>query len=67
MCELKCIFVRFLREIMCFALKGRVLEANGKEAVVDFGSVRRRVNSEFIKVRRGDEVLVFNNFVIEKL
>jgi len=52
---------------MCFALKGRVLEANGKEAVVDFGSVRRRVNSEFIKVRRGDEVLVFNNFVIEKL
>ncbi len=52
---------------MCFALTGKVLEFDGKEAEVDFEGVRKRVNSEFIKVKRGDKVLVFNNFVIEKL
>ncbi len=52
---------------MCLALEGRVLEVKGKEALVDFGGVRRKVNSEFLKVRKGDKVLVFNNFVIERL
>jgi hydrogenase maturation factor len=52
---------------MCFALVGKVLEFDGKEAMIDFDGVRRRVNSEFIKVRKGDKVMVFNNFVIERL
>lgn len=52
---------------MCFALIGKVLEFDGKEAKVDFEGVRKRVNSEFIEVKRGDKVLVFNNFVIERL
>ncbi len=52
---------------MCFALMGKVLEFDGKEAVVDFEGVRKHVNSEFIKVKKGDKVLVFNNFVIERL
>ncbi|NIO22550.1 MAG: HypC/HybG/HupF family hydrogenase formation chaperone [Candidatus Aenigmarchaeota archaeon] len=52
---------------MCIALKGKVLDAKGKEALVDFGGVRRKVNSEFFKVRKGEKVLVFNDFVIERL
>jgi hydrogenase maturation factor len=52
---------------MCFALTGKVLEFDGKEAVVDFDGVSKGVNSEFIKVSKGDKVLVFNNFVIERL
>ncbi|UCC91412.1 MAG: HypC/HybG/HupF family hydrogenase formation chaperone, partial [Candidatus Aenigmatarchaeota archaeon] len=52
---------------MCFALVGKVLEFNGKEAKVDFEGVKKNVNSEFIKVKKGDRVLVFNNFVIERL
>ncbi len=52
---------------MCFALVGKVLEFDGKNAKVDFESVRKRVNSEFIKVKKGDKVLVFNNFIIERL
>jgi len=52
---------------MCLALKGRVLEVKGKEALVDFDGVKRKVNSEFLKVKRGEKVLVFNNFIIERL
>jgi len=52
---------------MCFALTGRVLKTEKGQALVDFDGVRRKANAEFIKVRKGDSVLVFNNFVIEKL
>jgi hydrogenase maturation factor len=52
---------------MCFALKGKVLEVEEKKALVDFDGVKRRVNSEFLKVRKGDKVLVFNNIVIERI
>jgi|GEM_PF-3083199 len=52
---------------MCIALKGKVLEVKGKEALVDFDGVKRKVNSEFFKVRKRDKVLVFNNIVIERI
>jgi hydrogenase maturation factor len=52
---------------MCFALKGRVLDVRGKEALVDFDGVERNVSSEFLKVKNGDKVLVFNNIIIERL
>jgi len=52
---------------MCFALTGKVLGVDGKEALVDFDGVRRKANAEFIKVRKGDSVVVFNGFVIEKI
>jgi hydrogenase maturation factor len=52
---------------MCFALVGKVLSIKGKEALVDFDGVKKSVNTEFMKVKKGDSVLVFNNFVIERL
>jgi hydrogenase maturation factor len=52
---------------MCLALTGKVLDVDRGKALVDFSGVRRRVNAKFVRVRKGDSVLVFNNFVIEKL
>lgn len=52
---------------MCFALTGRVMGVEGRKAKVDFDGVHREANAEFVKVAKGDKVLVFNGFVIEKL
>lgn len=52
---------------MCFALVGKVVEVEGNKATVDFEGVKKKVNSDFMKVRNGDKVMVFNNFVIERL
>lgn len=52
---------------MCLALTGKVLGVEGTEALVDFDGIRRRANAAFIKVRKGDSVLVFNDFIIEKV
>ena len=52
---------------MCFALTGMVLNVEQGKALVDFDGVRREANAEFVKVAKGDKVLVFNGFVIEKL
>ncbi|MCD6495904.1 MAG: HypC/HybG/HupF family hydrogenase formation chaperone [Candidatus Aenigmarchaeota archaeon] len=52
---------------MCLALIGKVLEVNGKNAVVDYGGVKRDANAEFIKPEIGDRVMVFNDFIIEKV
>jgi hydrogenase expression/formation protein HypC len=52
---------------MCLALIGKVLENKGKDALVDFGGAKRSVNAEYMKVRKGDKVLVFNNFIIERV
>lgn len=52
---------------MCFAIPGRVLEVNGKKVLVDFNGVKKEAHAEFLKVKKGDEVLVFNNHVIEKI
>jgi hydrogenase expression/formation protein HypC len=52
---------------MCLALVGKVLEVSGKKATVDFEGVKRRVNAEFLRPRTGDRVMVFNDFIIEKV
>lgn len=52
---------------MCLALIGKVLESKGKEALVDFGGVKKDVNAEYMKVRKGDKVMVFNNFIIDRV
>jgi hydrogenase expression/formation protein HypC len=52
---------------MCFALTGKVLGVEGVEALVDFDGVQKKANAEFIRVKKGDSVLVFNGFVIERL
>ena len=52
---------------MCLALIGKVTEVSGKKATVDFDGTKRLVNAEFLKPVVGDKVMVFNNFIIEKV
>jgi hydrogenase expression/formation protein HypC len=52
---------------MCLALVGKVVEVAGKKATVDFEGVRRVVNAEFLSAKAGDRVMVFNDFIIEKV
>ena len=49
------------------ALTGKILDVENGEALVDFDGVRRKANAKFINVRKGDSVLVFSGFVIERL
>jgi hydrogenase maturation factor len=52
---------------MCLALTGRVMNVRKGKALVDFDGIRGEANAEFIKIKKGDSVLVFNGFVIERL
>ena len=51
---------------MCLAIPGRVSEVKGKKVIVDFSGKRSPAQSHFVKVRVGDWVMVFGDYVIEK-
>ena len=50
---------------MCLAIPGRVLEIRGKEAVVDFGGIRRTVKVDLVKVKAGEYVIIHAGYAIE--
>jgi len=52
---------------MCLAIPAKVLEVNGKEAIVDFGGVRRSVRADLVSVKAGDYVIVHAGYAIEVL
>ncbi|NJE62253.1 HypC/HybG/HupF family hydrogenase formation chaperone [Thermococcus sp. 21S7] len=53
---------------MCLAIPGRIIEINGKVAIVDFGGVRREVRLDLLpEVGVGDYVIVHTGFAIERL
>jgi hydrogenase maturation factor len=52
---------------MCLALIGKVVGVSGKKATVEFEGRKMEVNAEFLKPEPGDSVMVFNNFIIEKV
>ncbi|ASJ10130.1 hydrogenase [Thermococcus sp. P6] len=53
---------------MCLAVPAKVVEINGKVAVVDFGGVKREARLDLLPdVRVGDYVIVHTGFAIEKL
>ena len=51
---------------MCLAIPGRVSEVKGKKILVDFSGRRAPAESHFVKVKPGDWVMVFGDYVIEK-
>ena len=51
---------------MCLAIPGRVAEVKAKSVIVDFSGKRVPAESRFVKVKKGDWVLVFGNNIIEK-
>ena len=50
---------------MCIAIPGKVLEAFGSRAKVDFFGKVLDVDSRFVRVNRDDYVLAFGGNVIE--
>jgi len=53
---------------MCLAVPGKVIDIEGKTAVVDFGGVKREVRLDLLPdVKVGDYVIVHTGFAIEKL
>lgn len=53
---------------MCLAVPLKVVEINGKEAVAEIESVRRRIRIDFVPtVKPGDYVIVHAGFAIECL
>jgi hydrogenase expression/formation protein HypC len=53
---------------MCLAVPGKVVEIQGKTAVVDFGGIRREVRLDLLpEVGVGDYVIVHTGFAIERL
>jgi len=51
---------------MCLAIPGKVSEIKGKKIIVDFSGKHAPAESHFMKVKRGDWVLVFGNYIVEK-
>jgi hydrogenase expression/formation protein HypC len=51
---------------MCIAIPGRVAEVSGKKIIVDFSGRKSPAESHFLKVKKGDWVLVFGNNIVEK-
>ena len=51
---------------MCIAIPGRVSEVSGKKIIVEFPGRKSPAESYFVKVKKGDWVLVFGNNIIEK-
>ena len=53
---------------MCYAIPGRVIEADGEVGVVDFGNgVKREVILAMVNAKPGDYVLVHAGYAINVL
>jgi hydrogenase expression/formation protein HypC len=52
---------------MCLAIPGKVLEVRGKEALVDFGGVRREVRVDLVDAKVGDYVIVHTGCAIQTM
>ena len=53
---------------MCYAIPGRVIEANGEVGIVDFGNgVKREVILAMVNAKPGDYVLVHAGYAIKVL
>ncbi len=50
---------------MCIGVRGRILEKEGNQAIVDFGGVKRKIRVDLTpEVRVGDVVMVHAGFSI---
>ena len=50
---------------MCLAVPAKVIELDGKKAMVDFGGVRREVDVSLVEAGIGDYVIVHAGFAIQ--
>lgn len=52
---------------MCLAIPGKILEVKGKEAVVDYGGVKRKARLDLVEAKEGDYVIVHAGYAIETM
>lgn len=52
---------------MCVALPGKVVEINGRDAVVDFSGNKLTARAGLVDIKVGDYVLVHAGCVIQKV
>ncbi len=53
---------------MCYAVPAEITSVEGDTATVDYGGVKKKVNTSFVKNPRvGDYLLIHAGFAIEKL
>jgi len=53
---------------MCLTITGKIIELKGKEAIVD--NEGRKINVKInpsLSVKKGDKVLIFKDFIVEKI
>ncbi|MFH1256332.1 MAG: HypC/HybG/HupF family hydrogenase formation chaperone [Candidatus Diapherotrites archaeon] len=52
---------------MCLAVPGRVVKAEGKGFVIDYGTEQRTIKISTVDAKEGDWVLVQQGMIVEKL
>ena len=52
---------------MCLAYPGKIEKIKGAKAIINFSGVKKEANISFVKVKKGDYVIVHAGFAIQKL
>jgi len=52
---------------MCQATAGKVISVSGKKAKVLIDGKQNTINTEFVKVKKGDYVICAANIAVEKI
>ena len=52
---------------MCLTIPAKVISLEKGKAIVDFNGEKEEVDTQLVKVRVGDYVMVSNGFVIKKV
>jgi hydrogenase expression/formation protein HypC len=52
---------------MCLAYPGKIESIKGDKAVVDFSGIKKEANISFVKIKKGDFVIVHAGFAIQKM
>jgi hydrogenase expression/formation protein HypC len=52
---------------MCLAIPGRVVKIEGRYAIADFAGKEMRISTDLVKVKKGDYILAYSGYVMEKL
>ena len=52
---------------MCLSIPGKIVRVNGKKAVADFAGRKLAVNTEMLKVKKNDYVMVYSGYAMEKI
>lgn len=52
---------------MCLTIPAKVVSMEKNKAIVDFADKKEKVDTQLVKVKVGDYVMVSNGFVIKKV